>query len=201
MNRSESSQPTRDATSERLARFETLEKLLGSLQMLRKPWHHDERDRWWVQRSEDSTWDGPYEAVEIAALINIDLIDDLDRVINAKSQKRYTVCRERFLVRWRDQSSSTATSLVRGLVKAIRRRSRRYGVELERLNVELIRISLTDEERAAFALLELEPTASVEELRRRHRELALANHPDRGGDVARMVAINRAFDIAQSATI
>jgi hypothetical protein len=201
MSRQEDRQRLTGDAEERLARFETLEKLLASLQMLRKPWHHDPRDRWWIERTDCGEWDGPFEAVEVATLINIGMLDDLDRVINAKSQRRYVICRERFLVRWRDQSSSTSTALLRGLSRAIRRRGKRYGLELRGLNPTILIESLTDEERAAFELLELDPMVTKEQLRRRHRELALANHPDRGGSVEKMAEINRAFDIAQAATV
>jgi DnaJ-domain-containing protein 1 len=33
-----------------------------------------------------------------------------------------------------------------------------------------------------YKLLEVEKTASMEEIRKAHRKLALKNHPDRGGD-------------------
>ncbi len=47
-----------------------------------------------------------------------------------------------------------------------------------------------------FAVLGLAPGASLDEVRAARRRLALDAHPDRGGDGARMTAINAAFDAA-----
>jgi DnaJ domain len=47
-----------------------------------------------------------------------------------------------------------------------------------------------------FAVLGVEPTATLAEVRSARRRLALRAHPDRGGDEARMREINAAFDAA-----
>lgn len=54
----------------------------------------------------------------------------------------------------------------------------------------------TDEDRRrAFALLGLQPGAGDAAVKEARKRLALANHPDRGGDAERMKAINVAADI------
>ena len=44
------------------------------------------------------------------------------------------------------------------------------------------------------AVLGVSPRATPEQVRERYRELALANHPDRGGDAAQMRRINEAYE-------
>lgn len=46
-----------------------------------------------------------------------------------------------------------------------------------------------------YQVLEVPVGASVEEIKKAYRRLALANHPDRGGTHERMLAINEAFQI------
>jgi hypothetical protein len=50
-----------------------------------------------------------------------------------------------------------------------------------------------------LAALGLEPGATVEDIQTARRRLALAHHPDRGGDAAQMRTINEAADAALSA--
>ena len=45
-------------------------------------------------------------------------------------------------------------------------------------------------------VLGVPPTATADEIEAAYRRLAMANHPDRGGDGARMAAINAARDAA-----
>lgn len=52
-----------------------------------------------------------------------------------------------------------------------------------------------------FAVLGLARSATLEEVRAARRRLALALHPDRGGDEARMREVNRAFDLAVKAIL
>jgi hypothetical protein len=48
---------------------------------------------------------------------------------------------------------------------------------------------------AAYVTLHLLPSAPPELVKAAHKTLALIHHPDRGGDLERMKAINNAFDI------
>jgi hypothetical protein len=50
------------------------------------------------------------------------------------------------------------------------------------------------EEGDPFAVLGLQPGASLAEVRAARRRLAFEEHPDRGGDARRMQEINRAFE-------
>lgn len=47
----------------------------------------------------------------------------------------------------------------------------------------------------AFATLHLLPSAPQEVVRAAHRALAVVHHPDRGGEIDRMVEINAAYDL------
>lgn len=46
----------------------------------------------------------------------------------------------------------------------------------------------------AYAVLGLPATASIEEVKRRYRDLAMIFHPDRGGYVEAMRLLNQAYD-------
>lgn len=46
-----------------------------------------------------------------------------------------------------------------------------------------------------YQILGVAPTASPEELSRAYRQLALQHHPDVGGEAARMVDLNRAYEV------
>jgi curved DNA-binding protein CbpA len=46
-----------------------------------------------------------------------------------------------------------------------------------------------------YQILGVAPTASSEELSRAYRQLALQHHPDLGGEAARMVDLNRAYEV------
>ncbi len=57
-----------------------------------------------------------------------------------------------------------------------------------------------DEEarRRALAELELSEPVTLEEIRRRYRQLAARHHPDRGGDATRMQRLNAAWRVLSS---
>lgn len=61
------------------------------------------------------------------------------------------------------------------------------------------RFAADDRRGEALTVLELEPGATWDEIRLRHRELVFAHHPDRGGDTARLAAINAAMRILERA--
>lgn len=46
-----------------------------------------------------------------------------------------------------------------------------------------------------YAVLELSPDASDEEVKRAYRRLAMTHHPDRGGSISRFVRLQRAYDV------
>jgi hypothetical protein len=52
---------------------------------------------------------------------------------------------------------------------------------------------------SALATLHLLPSAPPELIRAAHKALAFIHHPDRGGDLERMKAVNNAFDILKAA--
>jgi len=51
-----------------------------------------------------------------------------------------------------------------------------------------------DERRMALSVLELQDPVDWPTIKTRHRRLAMQHHPDRGGDEARLQAINAAMD-------
>jgi hypothetical protein len=52
-----------------------------------------------------------------------------------------------------------------------------------------------DERRAALETLELEEPTDWAAIKRRHRELVMEHHPDRGGDKERLQEINAAMEV------
>ena len=58
------------------------------------------------------------------------------------------------------------------------------------------RPTLPREAREAFSLLGIDPPATAEEVNRAYKAKALVTHPDRGGDHAEMVALNKAREVA-----
>lgn len=46
-----------------------------------------------------------------------------------------------------------------------------------------------------------EKTKNLDELKKKYRELAFANHPDRGGDTATMQAINAEYDLMHASLL
>jgi hypothetical protein len=57
------------------------------------------------------------------------------------------------------------------------------------------RLRSWDKRSAALKVLGLEDPVDIEHIRRRHHELALVHHPDRGGDAATLSAINAAVQV------
>ncbi|GAA5316570.1 MAG: hypothetical protein AseanaTS_17740 [Candidatus Pelagadaptatus aseana] len=52
-----------------------------------------------------------------------------------------------------------------------------------------------DDSAWALQMLDLQAPVTIEDIKRRYRKLAMALHPDRGGDHQQLVEINRARDI------
>jgi hypothetical protein len=61
------------------------------------------------------------------------------------------------------------------------------------------RFAADDRRGEALSVLDLGPGATWDEIRARHRELVFTHHPDRGGDAARLAAINAAMRILERA--
>ncbi len=57
------------------------------------------------------------------------------------------------------------------------------------------RFHATDRVQAAFAVLDLAPTAAWPDVQARYRRLARASHPDRGGDAQRFFEVRAAFEL------
>ena len=171
---------------------DVMHRLYETLQKLKKPGQKLDGARWYVKQSMDGDWDGPFQAAEIAYQLYVGLIGPVDDVVNARTRRRYRIAQHRFLMQWTSHSADRERRLTRGLLRAVR--------ELASLGSQGMGRRITDalsaEERKAFEVLELDPTCSPLEIRKRHRQLALAHHPDRGGNIQRMMEINKAFDIA-----
>ena len=50
----------------------------------------------------------------------------------------------------------------------------------------------------AFTALGLPPTAAVDDVKRRYRQLAAATHPDKGGDAEAFQELSAAYEVAPS---
>lgn len=182
--------------------IQRLQHLYVSVRMLKKPWKANKNELWYVRHTQSSEWTGPFEAAEIAYQIYVGLIDAKDVVIQSKSQKRYVVDEHAFLATWMMASKEKEERLFRGLSHILRERSKRskrkfHIPDYDDFPREKL---LTDEQRRAFEMLDLQPNCTVDEMRKRHRRLALENHPDRGGNLRKMKEINWAFEVVQHAS-
>ncbi len=175
--------------------LETLENLYRALQLEKRPWIRNKLARWYVLPGGSREWEGPYEAAEIAYLIYSGRIDRGDTVVNGDSWSQYRVGGHRFLSSWMKHDPDKEARLLKALLQAHRRASalRSSGARPP------VGIRLTPEQERAFRILNLPPTSSPEERKRRHRDLAKQHHPDRGGSLARMKEINWAYDVVQRA--
>ncbi len=176
---------------------EVIGKLLCSLRRLDIAGHRSPRSRWLVRRGSDGPWRGPYEAVEIACLIYSGELDSADEVFHRKTLQTYVVGEEAFLSRWSTGSRKTERALLEGLSRSIERKVQRLersaANEVPRRQRPLADLSL------ALQLLDVKEDTPIEEMKRRHRQLAWEHHPDRGGDPHRMQQINWAWGVAREA--
>lgn len=180
--------------------LETLENLYKALQLEKRPWIRASSARWYLLPRGSREWDGPYEASEIAYLIYVGRISRNDTVVSGESWSQYVVGRHQFLAQWAEHSRDKEGRLLRGLLKSFRLAARNRGGE--KATPSLHRGALTTDQARAFAVLDLSPTSTLEERRRRHRDLAKAHHPDHGGSVEKMKEINWAFEVvARTATL
>jgi hypothetical protein len=87
-----------------------------------------------------------------------------------------------------------------GLTVSALRAIERAGAShlLERAYSGFARLPAGDRERPWWEVLGVERGASLETIRAAYRELAVDNHPDRGGDAQRMSEINRAWQEARA---
>jgi hypothetical protein len=183
-----------------MSKLETMGNIYRSMQLLKRPWIRHRQARWYVVPFESMDLDGPFEAVEIAYQIYVGLIGERDHVVNAETWTRYVVGKEPFLAVWRRRSPDKENRLYRGLLRSYDELTRlRASSSFSHSSRPVTR--LTAEQERAFRVLDLEPSASAEERKRRHRALALEHHPDRGGSVERMKEINWAFDVVQHAAV
>jgi hypothetical protein len=169
---------------------EELFRLYRALQSEKKAWHAVRRARWYVQRDLSGEWDGPFEAVEVAFQVYSGLLGSGDEVIDGRSRDRFLVGRTRFLARWARPNAEVEARLWRGLQRALGERRRTTGQSPEPWPA-----AGQGELRRAFRVLELDPTSTADEVKRRLHELALEHHPDRGGNLRRMKEINWAFGV------
>jgi hypothetical protein len=173
----------------------TLSHLYATLQRLKKRRSPPRSARWYVEHVISGERAGPYEAAEVAYQLHAGLLGAHDWVINADSSERFLVAEHRFLKKWLSTSETQRHRLASWLKRAVRQRS--VGQNLPQASLRRWLITTMDaEERRAFEVLSLEPGSPHDEVRQRHRELALVHHPDRGGSQERMKEINWAFDVA-----
>lgn len=173
----------------------TLSHLYATLQRLKKLRPTNRRARWYVQDSVGGERRGPFEAVEVAYQLHVGLLGIHDWVINGDTAERYVVVDHEFLKKWITANADQRRRLASSLKRAVREWAKGQRVPVTSMR-RWLKKTMSDEERRAFEVLSLEPGSSPDEVRQRHRQLALAHHPDRGGNQQRMKEINWAFDIA-----
>jgi hypothetical protein len=173
------------------------DKLYVCLRFLRSSRQRSSRARWYVLASDGSFSSGPLHAAELAYRIYYGLVDASETAVDCKTGAHHPVASSELLARWLVQSEEQSKRIVRGLLQCVRH----YIVD-GRLPIELNLPSwaeelLTPAEQHAFQVLSLPPTCSPREARKRHRELVITHHPDRGGSEDRMKEINRAYEVVQ----
>lgn len=91
--------------------------------------------------------------------------------------------------------SSMYSEVLRGDAKVrARRRGEGAGSTLSNVKARLERWLSAIDEQDPYRLLGVSKTDTPERIRDRYRELALENHPDRGGSADRMRALNEAYE-------
>ena len=56
-----------------------------------------------------------------------------------------------------------------------------------------------EDQQSCYAILGVDPSSSTAEIRQAYRKLALAKHPDRGGDPAEFARVSRAYEVLSDA--
>jgi hypothetical protein len=92
--------------------------------------------------------------------------------------------------------SSTYSEVLRGDTKVRSRPKRDDGFlpSFDEVKERLERWLLALEGKDPYRTLGVSPADTQERIRDRYRELAIANHPDKGGSIERMRAINDAYE-------
>ena len=181
--------------------LETIDDLYRALQRLKRPWVGNDQARWYVIPKGTRDWYGPFEAVEVAYQIYVGETSLDDSVVNSQTWNEYLVSKHSFLAAWSTANAEKEKRLLKGLLKSYDRLSTRRGKSRQRRTRSAFRPRLTPEQRKAYRLLDLAPNASTVESKKRHRELALRHHPDRGGSLERMKEINWAYAVVQETSL
>lgn len=140
---------------------------------------------------------GPYYAAELAYRIHTGLLDGRDEVLDSRTGRRYVVGQQAFLSTWLSGSRENELRLLRGLLLCARKSARNGQLPDAATLPSWMPEIMTDAERKAFQVLSLKPSSSAQEVRKRHRELVVSHHPDRGGHEDRMKEINWAYEVVQ----
>lgn len=91
--------------------------------------------------------------------------------------------------------SSSYTEVFRADAKVRTRRQEAEGkTPFDAVKGRLDRWLAAVEDQDPYRVLGVSPMESPERIREAYRELAIANHPDRGGSPARMAQINEAYE-------
>ncbi len=176
---------------------DTIDKLYACIRLMAVSGPRSPKARWHCLSTDGSRSTGPFHAAELAYRIHLGLMQGNDVVVDSKTTKRFVVREHTFLSTWLTQSEDTDRRILRGLVLCARTLAKHGDLPMQVILPEWAEEILTPEERRAFHILSLAPSCTPGEVRKRHRELAVTNHPDKGGEEEVMKEINWAYDVVQ----
>lgn len=176
---------------------DTIDKLYACLQLMSASTRTRHGARWCCVGPDGSISSGPFHAAELAYRIHTGRVDSRDWVIDTKTGRWLMVARHRFLSTWLAGTAENERRILRGLLLCVRKSARDGALPSAVTLPEWITEILTPDEKRAFQVMSLSPSSSAGEVRKRHRELVVSHHPDRGGEEEKMKEINWAYELVQ----
>ena len=146
-------------------------------------------NRWYAVRSEAENSDGPFYYEEIAYLINSGRLNAQDIVLDSKTRRYYLIGSNFIFSKWLIRSEENSHKLYQGIIQCVWN----HRGALDPKNQKLPGWALSESQRKALRIMNLDKSVTSSELKQRHRQLLLTHHPKLGGDLETMKEIDWAY--------